>query len=136
MIDDNHVGHVKDPRSSHSFPVMALALSILDHSYETLGQVVDAEGADFCLDARPSGYLEVWHAPLVGGKHAVAVVNRSPARNQSVTFTAEMIGVGPAASFSVREAWQDVDVPGTSHGSYTVSGLSQRASELLILTPQ
>eukprot|EP01046_Picozoa_sp_COSAG06_P071512 COSAG06_NODE_20491_length_793_cov_4.817003_2_plen_93_part_01 len=41
-----------------------------------VGHVVDGEGEKFCLDARASGNIEVWHAPLVGGKHAVAVVNR------------------------------------------------------------
>ena len=99
-----------------------------------IGHVVNADGADFCMDARPAGNLEVWHAPLVGGKHAVAVINRSPARNQSVTVKWEMFGVAPAQRFSLREAWSGAKVPKV-HGSYIVAGLDQRASALLILTP-
>ena len=119
-----------------------------------VGHVVDGEGEKFCLDARASGNIEVWHAPLVGGKHAVAVVNRSPAANQSFTITWKMLGIAAAEgseeekAYTVHDVWRGADGDGavassssttsstSSSSSHTVSGLDQRASALLILTPQ
>ena len=112
VIDDDHLGHVAQA----------------------------AAGAEFCLDAQRSGNIEVWHAPLVDGKHAVAVVNRSPAGNQNLTVAWETLGIAPSQAYSVRDVWRSVDAADgegspRAVGSFAVAGLDPRASAFLILTP-
>jgi hypothetical protein len=43
---------------------------------DSVGNVEMSDGSNFCLSIVESGRLEVWTAPLTGGRHAVALFNR------------------------------------------------------------
>eukprot|EP01043_Picozoa_sp_COSAG02_P005022 COSAG02_NODE_134_length_34593_cov_43.594886_8_plen_561_part_00 len=43
---------------------------------DSIGSVEISDGSKFCLTIVESGRLEVWTAPLAGGRHAVALFNR------------------------------------------------------------
>jgi alpha-galactosidase len=91
-------------------------------------------GGDFCLDLTTMGLLEVWAGPLVGGKIAVALFNRSPGDDSITAQWADIGASSPAASYAVRDVWAGKDV-GTFSGSYT-SQVASHTMALLVLTPQ
>jgi len=97
-----------------------------------------AQGGKFCLDVRTFGMLEVWTAPLINGKYAAVLFNRSPA-DDSITLSwsdldAWETGVPPTAQFSVRDVWAATE-RGTFQGSYTASVVPAHGVVMLILTP-
>eukprot|EP00662_Eupelagonemidae_sp_cell21_P022122 gene22122-43016_t len=63
------------------------------------------------------GNLEVWHAALSGGRHAVALFNRSP-RAAPITATWAALGLPPDRRMEVRDVWEGRDV-GTRTQSYS-----------------
>ena len=90
-------------------------------------------GGEFCLDA-VSGYSEVWAAPLVGGKVAVVVTNRSPGV-ETVTFTAAQVGASATAKYGLFDIWLDKWVDNWRDGAATLT-VQPFAVRFVVLTPQ
>jgi len=87
--------------------------SIIDD--DNVGNVTHRAASDFCLDVSYAGNLEVWVGPLSHGRHAVAILNRSPSlENFDVDW--KEIGVPPARA--VRDVWAGAD-RGTREARYT-----------------
>eukprot|EP01116_Phalansterium_solitarium_P024035 TRINITY_DN867_c0_g1_i1.p1 TRINITY_DN867_c0_g1~~TRINITY_DN867_c0_g1_i1.p1 ORF type:complete len:727 (+),score=197.67 TRINITY_DN867_c0_g1_i1:51-2183(+) len=116
----------------HGSTVQASATNIYDDNL--LGNVT--VGSDFCLDLTTMGMLEVWAAPLTGGRYAVALFNRSPAQD---TITLDYSVLQPAvvnplsAKFAVYDIWAAAN-RGTFQGSYSAS-VASHGTAFLVLTP-
>ena len=89
-------------------------------------------GGDFCLDLVSGGGLEVWAGPLVGGRIAISLWNRSPAQ---APITARWVDIGATGSYAVRDVWAAADV-GVHAESYTAPAVAPHGVALLILTQQ
>ena len=76
--------------------------------------------------------LEVWAAPLSGGRIAVVLFNRSPGDDEIVANWAD-IGAAPGAAYDVYDIWADSD-RGSFTNTYTAA-VPARATAYLILTP-
>ena len=57
-------------------------------------------GGDFCLDLVRDGDAEVWAGPLAGNKWAVALLNRNPSANATITANWTMFNASAGASFA------------------------------------
>lgn len=92
-------------------------------------------GGDFCLDLVHDADSEVWAGPLESKKWAVALLNRDPAANATITVDFALLNISGSAdaSFAVRDVWQAEDV-GTHKGSFT-STVPPQAVTYVILTP-
>ena len=90
-------------------------------------------GGDFCLDLVTSGTLEVWAAPLTGGRIAVSLFNRSPG-NDSITAQWADVGAQVGRSYAVRDIWNAAD-RGAFTGSYTAA-VGSKDVAFLVLTPE
>jgi hypothetical protein len=86
------------------------------------------------LDLVTGGMLEVWVAPLVGGRWAATLFNRSPALDTITLDWSVLEGVPPTAQFSVRDVWAGTD-RGSFAGSYTANAVGSHGVTLLVLTP-
>jgi hypothetical protein len=85
----------------------------------------------FCMGLTTFGGLEVWAGPLVDGKIAVTLFNRSPAAEE---ITAHWSDIGAAVgSYSVRDVWAAVD-RGKATTKYSAV-VEAHATMLLVLTP-
>ena len=87
-----------------------------------------------CLTLTHGGNHELWVSPLVGGRVAVAMLNRDGNRqNATLTVRWEDIGLPPAQSVSVRSIWAGTTVAAvTAEYSELVPGHS---CALLVITP-
>ena len=108
--------------------------------WDTVGVLADDKvggvtaGGNFCLDLVYDTGSEVWAGPPCSNKWAVALLNRDPTANATITLDfASMLNVTAGTSFDVRDVWQQKDA-GTSKGSYT-STVMPHAVAYLILTP-
>ena len=80
--------------------------------------------------------MEVWAAPLEGGRYAVAVVNRSPtpALELAIDFK-DLPMLQPSSAFRIRDIWNAKDLPGLHSDSYVVPGVDPFGTGFFILTP-
>ena len=76
---------------------------------------------------------EVWAGPLSGNKWAVALLNRNPTANATITVDYTMFNSTADASFEVRDVWAGQDA-GSHKGSF-VSTVGPQDVTYLILTP-
>lgn len=90
-------------------------------------------GGAFCLDLVTGGWLEVWAAPLAGGRWGAALFNRSPAPD-AITLEWAALGVPMRARFAVRDVWAGAD-RGVFAGAYTAAAVEAHGVVLLVLTP-
>lgn len=114
--------------STPASPIVADATDIIDD--DLVGNVT--VGGAFCLQLTTGGLLEVWAAPLTGGRVAVALFNRSPSDDAIVVRWAD-VGLAPGASVNVRDIWQAANV-GTFHADFT-RPVKAHATVYLVLTP-
>ena len=77
--------------------------------------------------------LEVWAAPLTGGRWAAALFNRSPGPD-AITLEWGALGVTPGTRFDVRDVWAAAD-RGVFAGEYTAAAVDAHGVALLVLTP-
>ena len=90
-------------------------------------------GGDFCLDLAQDADAEVWAGPLADKKWAVALLNRHPTDNATITVDFTMFNMTASSSFAVKDVWLGAEA-GTKKGSITMSVAPQAVSYLL-LTP-
>ena len=90
-------------------------------------------GGDFCLDIVTGGLLEVWVAPLTGGRFAAALFNRSPGAD-AITLPWAALNVSAGTPLRVYDIWQGADM-GTALGSYTAAVNASAAAYLLLSPP-
>lgn len=76
--------------------------------------------------------LEVWAAPLAGGRFAVVLFNRSPGDDSIVVQWAD-IGADPSSRLDVYDVWAKANRQ-TYIGNYTAA-VPARATVYLLLTP-
>ena len=93
--------------------------------WDTVGVLADDKvggvtaGGNFCLDLVYDTGSGVWAGPPCSNKWAVALLNRDPTANATITLDfASMLNVTAGTSFDVRDVWQQKDA-GTPKGSYT-----------------
>ena len=107
-----------------------------------IGGVRMVDGDAFCLDAVRGGNLETWWAPLSGGRHALALFNRSPSPDNITvqlsglnTLSNRSTAMAPAAQVRVRvrDVWRRADL-GEFSGSFT-SSVPAHGTHLYILSP-
>ena len=91
-------------------------------------------GGDFCLDLVTGGALEVWAAPLTGGRIGVVLFNRSPAADVIACKWAD-VGAAAGRTYTVRDAWAAADV-GDFVDSYTPPAIPAHGVATLLLTPK
>ena len=89
-------------------------------------------GGDFCLDLVTSGTLEVWAAPLAGGRFALGLFNRSPAPD-TISVTWPMFNASAAATFALKDVWAGASL-GPHVGGYQAT-VGAHATLYLIATP-
>ena len=93
------------------------------------------EAGNTCLTLTRGGNHEVWLAPLVGGRLAIALLNRDGNRaNATLTVRWEDIGLPPMQKVEVRSIWADTRQTATA-GEYS-EVVSGHGVALLVLTPQ
>ena len=90
-------------------------------------------GGDFCLDLVRDGDAEVWAGPLAGNKWAVALLNRNPSANATITANWTTFNASAGASFMVRDIWAGEDI-GAHQGGFT-SSVPPQAVVYLLLSP-
>lgn len=86
-------------------------------------------GGDFCLDLS-TGQLETWCGPLVGGRVAVSLLNRSPA---PANITVDFKVCNASNTNTVRDVWAAAD-RGLATGSFTAMVDTIQAM-FVVLTP-
>jgi hypothetical protein len=100
---------------------------------DSIGSMTMADGSDFCLTIVESGQLEVWTAPLTGGRHSVALFNRSP-HPAPITATWAVLGLPAAARFSVLNVWkQETRI---AQCQFVDPAVPAHGVSLLILSPE
>ena len=72
---------------------------------DNVGHVGAVDSGSMCLTLARGGDLEVWQAPLEGGRVAVSLLNRSP-RPAAMAVTWAELGLDPNAVLSVRDIWR------------------------------
>lgn len=104
---------------------------------DAIGGVTNGTASDFCIELSHAGNLEAWHAPLSGGRHAIAFINRSPAPNQKMSLPlAEVLGAAAAtASFKVKDIWAGKVLPKTTSVTLEATIAQPHGSNFYILTP-
>ena len=118
---------------------MLLCISSSSQAADHLGIIDDdlighvTSGGDFCLDIMTGGMLEVWAGPLVGGRIAVALFNRSPGVDTISALWAD-IGAGAGRAYLVRDVWAGAD-RGAFTGSYAAT-VPAHSTVFLVLSPQ
>ena len=100
---------------------------------DSIGHSRSAPSEGFCLDVALGGNLEVWTAPLTGGRLAVGLFNRSPASASIVATWAEL-GLATTAKFDGIDAWSGASVGKGLHGSVAAQ-TDHHSLTLLVLTP-
>lgn len=81
----------------------------------------------------------MWVAPLVNGKWAASLFNRSPG-NETIYLQWSMLlypngtGIDLSTPFSIRDVWEGADLGVYSEVYYAM--VQPHATTLLILTPQ
>lgn len=90
-------------------------------------------GQQWCLDLTTAGMLEVWVAPMVGGKFAATLFNRSP-QLDSITLDWKHLNVSDSQAFTVFSVWDNKGM-GSFSGKYT-SSVAPQGVHYVILTPQ
>jgi hypothetical protein len=79
---------------------------------DSAGGVKDGTASDFCMELSRSGNLEVWHAPLSHGRHAVAFVNRSPVSSQKLSLDlVATLGLKNGTSYTAKDVWAGKILP-------------------------
>ncbi|HEX6453822.1 MAG TPA: glycoside hydrolase family 27 protein, partial [Trebonia sp.] len=79
-----------------------------------------------------SGNAQVWTKPLSGGDWAVALLNRGTTP-QTISTTADQVGLHPAASYALRDVWQHTTTETAGKISATVA---PHSTVLLRVSPQ
>ena len=110
-------------------PIRTLATGILND--DLVGGITRSD-ADFCLDLVGAGVLEVWVAPLTGGRFAAALFNRGPSA-ESIALPWGALNVSAGTSLRVFDVWADAD-QGTFQGSYAAV-VPPSAAAYLIVAP-
>ena len=103
------------------------------HDDDSIGHSKSVPGDNFCLDVALGGNLEVWMAPLMGGRLAVGLFNRSPASSSIVATWADL-GLETSAKFDAIDAWSGASLGKELHGSVAVQ-TDHHSLTLLVLTP-
>jgi alpha-galactosidase len=91
-------------------------------------------GSEFCLDVSRVGNIELWYAPMSGGKHAVAIINRSPANQQIIRVKYENLGLSADFCFQIRDVWKGTDVAGLACSSFMTPPIDSRDNFFAILS--
>lgn len=74
---------------------------------DNIGGPLSLSSADqWCATAVSGGYLEVWHAELAHGQHAVALLNRSPKR-ETIVAKWELLGIEVNQMMTVWDVWNE-----------------------------
>eukprot|EP01052_Picozoa_sp_SAG31_P025006 SAG31_NODE_2165_length_6281_cov_2.028308_6_plen_243_part_00 len=100
---------------------------------DSVGQVEEIPAERYCLDVAVGGNLETWVGPLVGGRYAVGLLNRSPAA-ANLTASFEALGLPAASKMDVLDAWSGDSLGSEVSGSVSLLTPS-RGLRLLILSP-
>ena len=90
-------------------------------------------GGDFCLDVVQESDAEVWAGPLSDRRWAVALLNRDPLANATITVDWSMLNASATATFALLDVWAAESV-GAHTGSFTAD-IPPQAVSYLILTP-
>jgi len=90
-------------------------------------------GGDFCLDLVQDADKEVWAGPLADKKWAVALLNRDPLANATITVAWTMFNSTADATYGVKDVWLGTDI-GEHKGFFTAS-VAPQAVTYIILTP-
>ena len=101
---------------------------------DNVGSAKEVNGSTYCLDVALGGNLEVWTAPLTGGRVVVALFNRSPAA-ANVTATWAMLGLASGSKHDASDLWQKGKIVGSGLTSAVSAMTPSRAVTLLVLTP-
>jgi alpha-galactosidase len=97
---------------------------------EVIGVDQDPLGAQGRLVASPGSNLQVWSKTLSGtNTRAVALFNRNPSGNASITVQWTALGV-PTGAAIVRDLWSQTDL-GTFSGSYIASSVPSHGVVML-----
>ena len=105
--------------------------SVIDD--DNVGNVRHVSGEDYCLDVAEGGNLEVWTAPLSGGRHAVGLLNRSPS-SAKISASWDVLGLSTGSKYDAMDAWSG-DAVGTALDGTVEAQTASRALSLLILSP-
>ena len=81
------------------------------------------------------GNLETWWAPLQGGRHALALFNRSPSTDTITVSWAQLVGLDDNATVSIRDVWARAHVVGDFRGSFAAE-VNAHGTRLFVLTPK
>ena len=77
--------------------------------------------------------LQVWAGPLSNSRWAVALLNRDPLANATITVDWSMLNASATATFALLDVWAAESV-GAHTGSFTAD-IPPQAVSYLILTP-
>ena len=97
------------------------------------GHIRLADATQFCVEATRGGNLETWWAPLSGGRHAVALFNRSPSADVIAVSWTQLPGLQPTAHVSVRDVWLKIDAG--IHTQGLKATVPAHGTSLFVLTP-
>jgi alpha-galactosidase len=99
----------------------------------TTGSVQMADATKFCVEATRGGNLETWWAPLSGGRHALALFNRSPSADVIAVSWKQLPGLQPATRVLVRDVWSKRDA-GIHQDGFSIT-VPAHGTSLFVLTP-
>lgn len=121
-----------DPTALEGSTISPIASHIVDD--DSIGNAKVRLGSDFCLDLVVGGNLEVWIAPLEGGRYAVGLLNRSPGAAR-ITATWEMLGLNITREFDVLDVHSGKTLGTRVTRSVTVLTPSRGLNLLVLSTP-
>lgn len=90
-------------------------------------------GGDWCLDLAQDADSEVWAGPLADEKWAVALLNRHPTANATITVDYSMFNATAGSSFTVKDIWAGAEA-GTHMASYAAV-VPPQGVVYMLLTP-
>merc|ERR1712216_164261 len=103
------------------------------HDDDSVGNSKVVDGENYCLDVALGGNLEVWTAPLIEGRVAVGLFNRSPAA-AVITATWTDLGLSANAEYDAVDVWGGKSAGKRLQGSIS-SHTEHHSLTLLILSP-
>ena len=99
---------------------------------DNVGSTRTIDSGDMCLALGHGGNLEVWTAPVSGGR-AVALLNRSPVP-AAITASWTDLKIPASQKMEVLDVWRD-QRHAQVQGSWADPAVPARGVTLLILTP-
>ena len=99
-------------------------------SDDHVGGVMPVSASEWCLDVTRGGNLETWTGELSGGRHVVALLNRSPSAEKMTLSFADDLMLRAGSTWRIDDVWSETELQLHQSMLQAISGLVNVAREV------